>query len=83
MASFAPDVTTQSSIASPTNIFYFLLIPALVLWYTYWRISRRRMIELAKKLPGPNGFWLFGNALHFLGSSHSKLMGKNYFYFYF
>lgn len=73
MASFAPDVTTQSSIASPTNIFYFLLIPALVLWYTYWRISRRRMIELAKNLPGPNGFWLFGNALHFaVGSSHSK-----------
>ncbi|CAG9762995.1 unnamed protein product [Ceutorhynchus assimilis] len=53
---------------SPTNIFYFLLVPALALLYTYWKISRKHMIELADKIPGPPGLPLIGNALEFIGN---------------
>ncbi|KAK4886656.1 hypothetical protein RN001_002927 [Aquatica leii] len=54
---------------SASNIFYVLLIPAVLLWYMYWRLSRRHMIELAERLPGPKGWPLIGNALEFVGSS--------------
>lgn len=57
---------------SATTVFFSLLIPALVLYYIYFRISRRHMIELADKLPGPDGLPLIGNALMLLGSSDSK-----------
>ncbi|XP_032665437.1 cytochrome P450 4g15 [Odontomachus brunneus] len=54
---------------SATTVFLSLLIPALVLYYIYFRISRRHMIELGDKLPGPDGLPLIGNTLMFLGSS--------------
>ncbi|XP_011138410.1 cytochrome P450 4g15 [Harpegnathos saltator] len=54
---------------SATTVFLSLLIPALVLYYIYFRISRRHMIELAAKLPGPDGLPFIGNALMFLGNS--------------
>ncbi|KAK5643675.1 hypothetical protein RI129_007520 [Pyrocoelia pectoralis] len=54
---------------SATNIFYFLLIPALILWYVYWCLSRRHMIKLAKAFPGPKGYPIIGNILEFAGSS--------------
>lgn len=57
---------------SPSVVFYFLLIPTLILWYAYWKLSRKRLIELADKIPGPKGFPLVGNALEFIGSSHRK-----------
>lgn len=53
------------------NVFYFLLVPALLLWFIYWRLSRRHMLELAEKIPGPPGLPLFGNALELVGTSHS------------
>nr|ACZ97413.1 cytochrome P450 CYP4G47 [Zygaena filipendulae] len=53
-----------------TSMFYVLLVPALILWYAYWRMSRRHMYELAEKLNGPKGLPLFGNALEFTGGSH-------------
>lgn len=55
-----------------TVVFYSLLLPAILLWFVYWRLSRRRMYELADKLPGPTGLPLIGNALDLTGSSHSK-----------
>lgn len=63
--------------SSPTQtpsltIFISLLVPALVLWYVYWRLSRRRLYELADKLPGPKGLPLIGNALDLTGTSHSE-----------
>ncbi|XP_043249673.1 cytochrome P450 4g15 [Colletes gigas] len=54
---------------SATAVFLSLLIPALALYYVYFRISRRHMLELAEKLPGPAGLPIIGNALEFLGSS--------------
>jgi len=65
-----PDITSPSGIISPSNIFYFLLVPALLLWYTYWRLSRRHLYELADKIPGPDGLPFVGNAHEFTGSSH-------------
>lgn len=57
---------------TPSSIFYMLLLPALGLWYIYWKVSRRHMLELAERLPGPKGLPFLGNALEFTGSSHSK-----------
>lgn len=54
---------------SATTVFLSLLVPALILYYVYFRISRRHMIELAEKIPGPEGVPLIGNALQMLGSS--------------
>ncbi|XP_046431579.1 cytochrome P450 4g15 [Neodiprion fabricii] len=75
MSAAGPDVvagtvaTAAASGLSATTIFFSLLVPAIVLYYIYFRISRRHMIELADKLPGPEGVPFLGNALEFLGSS--------------
>ncbi|XP_057341119.1 cytochrome P450 4g15 [Microplitis mediator] len=63
--------TTATAGMSAFTVFLALLVPALVLWYVYFRISQRHMIELAEKIPGPNGYPLVGNALEFIGSSDS------------
>ncbi|KAJ6648810.1 Cytochrome P450 4g15 [Pseudolycoriella hygida] len=65
------EVTSASSIMAASSLFYFLLVPALVLWFVYWKLSRRHMLELAKTLPGPDGLPLVGNLLDLVGSSHS------------
>lgn len=64
----ATEVVSDPS-ASATNTFYFLLIPALVLYFVYWKLQRRRFVELGNKLPGPNGYPIIGNSLDFLGTS--------------
>ncbi|CAK9797044.1 Cytochrome P450 4g15 [Anthophora plagiata] len=75
MSTAGPELVAGSMSAVPaagftaTTVFLSLLIPALVLYYVYFRISRRHMIELAEKLPGPPGLPLIGNALEMLGSS--------------
>ena len=75
MSAAGPEVVAGSVAAtsatglSATTVFLSLLVPALVLYYIYFRISRRHMIELAEKIPGPTGLPLLGNALEFMGSS--------------
>ncbi|XP_053971581.1 cytochrome P450 4g15 [Hylaeus volcanicus] len=75
MSTAGPEMVTGSVAAvsasgfSATTVFLTLLVPALVLYYIYFRISRRHMLELAEKLPGPPGLPILGNALEFLGSS--------------
>lgn len=64
----------QSS--ASTAVFYSLLIPAAILWFVYWRLSRRHLYELAAKLPGPKGLPIIGNALDLTGSSHSKFQAS-------
>jgi len=44
-------------------------VPALLLYYVYFRITKRHMIELAAKIPGPAGLPLIGNAHELIGSS--------------
>lgn len=68
----ADPVMANANIASPMNVFYFLLAPALLLWFIYWRISRQHMLKLAEKIPGPPGLPLLGNALELIGTSHCK-----------
>ncbi|XP_045479100.1 cytochrome P450 4g15-like [Harmonia axyridis] len=65
-----PVLGSTPGIASASNVFYFLLVPAMILWYAYWKISRKHLEELAAKLPGPPGYPLIGNALDFSGTSH-------------
>lgn len=67
----SPNVSeAPSDIVSPISVFLSLLTPAILLWFFYWRLSRRHMYKLAENLPGPKGLPIIGNALDFLGSSH-------------
>jgi len=59
----------SGSIISATNLFFYLLAPAVLLWYAYWRIANRHLIELANKIPGPDGYPFIGNALEFMGKA--------------
>lgn len=68
----AADAVAASGIVSASSVFYFLLVPALALWFAYWKLSRRHMLELAAKIPGPEGMPLIGSLTTFLGSSHGK-----------
>ncbi|NP_001035323.1 cytochrome P450 4G11 [Apis mellifera] len=53
---------------SASSVFLSLLIPALILYFIYFRISRRHLLELAEKIPGPPALPLIGNALDLFGS---------------
>lgn len=58
--------------STATSLFYYLLVPAFVLWIIYWKVSRRHMLKLAERLPGPKGWPIIGNALDLAGTSHSE-----------
>ena len=59
---------------STTTMFLYLLVPALSLWYIFFRLSRKRMYDLIAKIDGPSGLPLVGNALEFIGDPHSKFV---------
>ncbi|XP_014274984.1 cytochrome P450 4g15 [Halyomorpha halys] len=46
--------------------FFLLVVP--LLYYIYWRVANRRVLQLAAKIPGPPGLPLLGNLLEFSGS---------------
>lgn len=56
---------------SAFNLFFYLLTPALALWYIYFRMSRKQLYELASKIPGSEGLPLLGNALDFMQDPHT------------
>ena len=66
----SPDITNPTGILSPTTVFLSLLLPAVTLWYVYWRLSRQHLYELAERIPGPKGYPLIGNALEMIGSPY-------------
>jgi cytochrome P450 family 4 len=68
----SPDAAIPTGTLTASNLFYFLLVPAAILWYAYWRISKRHMLELAAKIPGPPGLPILGNALELIGKPHRK-----------
>lgn len=68
----AAEVTSASGVIAASSLFYFLLVPALTLWFVYWKLSRRHMLELAETLPGPDGLPIIGNLMDLVGSSHCK-----------
>ncbi|XP_066257508.1 cytochrome P450 4g15-like isoform X1 [Euwallacea similis] len=65
-----PDLIRNSGPITPVNTFVILLTTLITLYYVYWKVSRRRMIELADRIPGPKGWPIIGNALEFVGSPH-------------
>lgn len=50
-------------IVSAFNLFFYLLVPAFLLWYVYFRVSRKQLYELASKINGSDGLPLIGHAL--------------------
>lgn len=50
-----------------------ILAVVFLLWYAYWHITRRHMLELAERIPGPNGFPLIGSMLEFTGNPHGNM----------
>ncbi|EZA59842.1 hypothetical protein DMN91_001223 [Ooceraea biroi] len=76
MSAGEPEVISETAAITPAGlsartVFFSLLIPALVLYYIYFKISRRHMNQLAEKLPGPPGLPFVGNILLFFGSSNT------------
>lgn len=80
MSTAEPEMITAAAAAattaglSTTTVFLSLLIPALVLYYIYFKISHRHLFELGEKLPGPDGLPLIGNALMLRGSADSEFL---------
>jgi len=58
--------------ASATITLFCFLVPALILYFVYWKLQRRRLLELAEKIPGPKGYPIVGHGFSFLGSSLRK-----------
>lgn len=66
---------------SSSTAFLYLIVPAITLWYIYFRLSRKRLYDLISKIDGPRGLPLFGNALEFIGDPHTtfKIMYERSF----
>lgn len=55
-----------------STVLYSLILSTITLWYAYFRISRRRLYELADKIDGPSGLPFVGCALGFIYSAHTS-----------
>ncbi|KOC68891.1 Cytochrome P450 4g15 [Habropoda laboriosa] len=86
MSAAGPELVAGSMAApaasgfAASTVFLTLLVPVLVLYFIYFRISRRHMLELAEKLPGPPALPIIGNALDFLGTIFQNVYEKSFEY---
>lgn len=65
------EVLKDPPLISPSSVFNFLLLPTLMLWFAYWRLSRRHLYELAAQLPGPPGLPVVGHLFDVVGPAAS------------
>jgi cytochrome P450 family 4 len=77
MTATAAAAVAESS-APATLTFFYLLIPALILCFVYWKLQRRRFDQLADKIPGPEELPIIGHALLLLGSSAGKFHSRGF-----
>lgn len=66
------ELSSAASNMAASQLFYFLLVPLIVLWLIYFKLSRRNLNKHAENIPGPPGLPIVGNLLDLMGSSHSK-----------
>jgi cytochrome P450 family 4 len=52
---------------SVSSLLLMFLVPLIGLWYYNFRSNRKRLYELADKIPGPSGLPMIGNALELVG----------------
>jgi cytochrome P450 family 4 len=71
MTATAAAAAAESS-APAILTFFYLLIPALILCFVYWKLQRRRFKILADKIPGPEEFPIIGHGWLALGSCAGK-----------
>uniref|UniRef100_A0A8D9EEA6 Cytochrome P450 4g15 n=1 Tax=Cacopsylla melanoneura TaxID=428564 RepID=A0A8D9EEA6_9HEMI len=75
MSTTTADVLSPSGLTS-TTLFAYLIVPALLLWVAYYRMSRRRLYDLANKIPGPEGLPLFGKVLDVIWGNPNSIFEK-------
>jgi cytochrome P450 family 4 len=77
MTASAATAVAESS-APATLTFFYLLIPALILYFVCWKLPRRRFLELAEKIPGPELYPIIGHALLLLGNAARKFHSRGF-----
>jgi hypothetical protein len=75
-ATVAAAVAEPSAPASIT--FYYLLVSALILYFVYWKLQRRRFVELAEKIPGPEEYPIIGHGMLVLGNPAGKIHSRGF-----
>nr|XP_018909838.1 PREDICTED: cytochrome P450 4g15-like isoform X1 [Bemisia tabaci]UZM07729.1 CYP4G16A [Bemisia tabaci] len=66
-ADMAKTSLSSSSLFSNPDALFYLLIPTIILWFVYFRMSRKRLYELAAQIQGPEGYPLAGSIHEFVG----------------
>ncbi|RZF47065.1 hypothetical protein LSTR_LSTR011802 [Laodelphax striatellus] len=72
-------LSAKESGSGYTATFLSLLVGLVVMLVAYYRMTRRRLYQLAGAIPGPTGYPLIGNALDFVGSPNdvfTRISGK-------